>query len=489
MFIIESLNITTKRWLSHALMISILTNASEKVREAHCLINSEIEQNFILQSWIKEHKLLKNHATLKQIQMINDCWILCYDIHQINIELINHKKVRKNWNIEFHAVNMQEYDMILDYLWLNKIDSNICWCKHRWSYWENSIQCAKQIQVNLCKTLKFVELTILAAKKRKETYVALLYQLLSTDDLLQNADCQTARCNALQAKESKILFAIQDFKKVFSEILSDSLNTHDQMKHLIDLMKSKMSCIEFIYKMTWDELAVIQNYLDSALKKKWIRSLSSSAEASVLFVKKSNESFCLCVNYHDLNEITVKNNYSLSLLFETLNRFAHARHFIKIDICNIYHCIQICKSDEWKTTFHTRYDQFEYQMMLFELTNAFATFQFYVNHMLKLFMNICCVIYLNDVLVYFETKEQHWEHVLKILRALLKYWLYVKLSKCTFNHSKVIFLKFVIKWRNIQMKQSYIDVITSWSELKSVKNIFIFLKFARFYWQFIKEFS
>ncbi len=175
-------------------------------------------------------------------------------------------------------------------------------------------------------------------------------------------------------KESKIFFAIQDLKKVFSEILSDSLNMHDQMKHFIDLMKSKMSCIEFIYKMTWDEFIAIQDYLDSMLKKKWIHSSSSSAEASVLFVKKLNESFHLCVNYRDLNEITVKNNYSLSLLSETLNRFAYARHFIKIDICNVYHCIQIRKNDEWKTTFYTCYDQFEYQMMLFKLTNAFTIF-------------------------------------------------------------------------------------------------------------------
>jgi len=91
---------------------------------------------------------------------------------------------------------------------------------------------------------------MLAAKKREETYVALLYQLLSINDLLQNADYQTARCNALQAKESKIFFVIQDLKKVFSEILCDSLNMHDQMKYFIDLMKSKMSCIESIYKMT-----------------------------------------------------------------------------------------------------------------------------------------------------------------------------------------------------------------------------------------------
>ena len=402
-------------------MISVLTNVSEKMREAHCLIDSEVEWNFILQLWVKEHKLLKNHAILKQIQMINDHYILCYDMHQINIKLINHKKVCKSWNIKFHAVNMQEYNMILDYLWLNEINLNICWRKHCWLYWENSAQHAKQIQVNLCKTLKFVELTMLAAKKRKETYVALLYQLLSTDNLSQNADHQTARCNALQVKESKILFAIQDFKKVFSKILSDSLNMHDQMKHLIDLMKSKMFCIKSIYKITWDELAVIWNYLDSMLEKKWIHLSSSFAKAFVLFVKKLNESLCLCMNYCNLNEITVKNNYSLFLLSETLNCFTYAKHFIKINICNVYHCIWIHKNDEWKTTFYTCYDQFKYQMMLFELTNAFAIFQFYVNHMLKSFMNICCVIYLNDVLVYFEMKKQHWKHVCKILYMLLKY--------------------------------------------------------------------
>ena len=90
---------------------------------------------------------------------------------------------------------------------------------------------------------------MLAAKKKRETYIILFYQLLFTDDLSQNADHQTVKCNVLQVKELKILFAIQDFKKVFSEILFNSLNIHDQMKHLIDLMKSKMFCIKFIYKM------------------------------------------------------------------------------------------------------------------------------------------------------------------------------------------------------------------------------------------------
>ena len=119
---------------------------------------------------------------------------------------------------------------------------------------------------------------------------------------------------------------------MFFEALSDNLNTHDQMKHLIELMKRKLSRIDSIYKMSQNELATIRDYLISALKKKWIRSSSNSTEALVLFIKKSDETLRLCVNYRELNKIIIKNKYSLSLLSETLKRFAHAKHFIKINI-------------------------------------------------------------------------------------------------------------------------------------------------------------
>ena len=119
---------------------------------------------------------------------------------------------------------------------------------------------------------------------------------------------------------------------MFFEALSDNLNTHDQMKHFIKLMKKKLSRIDLIYKMSQNEFATIRDYLISALKKKWIRSLSNLIKAFVLFMKKSDKILRLCVNYRELNEIIIKNKYSLSLLFKTLKRFIHARYFIKINI-------------------------------------------------------------------------------------------------------------------------------------------------------------
>ena len=185
----------------------------------------------------------------------------------------------------------------------------------------------------------------------------------------------------------------------------------------------------------------------------------------------------------------MKNKYFLSLLSKILDRFANVWHFIKIDIRNAYYRIRIRKNDEWKTAFRIRYKQFEYQIIFFDLVNASAIFQFYVNDALKSYIDIYCVIYLNDVLIYSNSKEQHWKNVRKILKALLKYRLYVKLKKYIFNRQKVSFLSFVVKQHDIQIKKSRIDVVVEWLESKSVKNILIFLEFARFYRRFVKEFS
>ena len=190
-------------------------------------------------------------------------------------------------------------------------------------------------------------------------------------------------------------------------MLLNNLNTHDQIKHSIDFMKKKTSCIDCVYNMSQDKLVALRNYIANALKKNWIRSFNESTETFVLFVKKSDDSLRLYVNYRKFNEVIIKNKYSLSFFLKMLKQFAKARRFIKIDIHNAYHRIRIRKDDEWKIAFCIRYDQFEYQIMFFDLVNAFITFQLYVNRAFKLYINICCVIYLNDVLIYSKIKKQH----------------------------------------------------------------------------------
>ena len=138
----------------------------------------------------------------------------------------------------------------------------------------------------------------------------------------------------------------------------------------------------------------------------------------ILFILKKDEELQLCVNYRELNQVIIKNRHSLSLISETLNRLSEVKYFIKLNLKNVYHQICIKKGDEWKTVFHTHYSHFEYMIMLFELVNASATFQAYINWVLVRLIDIFCVIYLNNILIYSEILNQHYKHIKKVLERL-----------------------------------------------------------------------
>ena len=149
---------------------------------------------------------------------------------------------------------------------------------------------------------------------------------------------------------------LRNLAQMFFEMLSNNFNTHDQVEHSIDLVNEKTLRIGYVYNMSQDELVALRNYIADALNKNWIRSFNGSIEAPVLFIKKFDDNLRLCVDYRKLNEIIIKNKYSLSLFSEMLKRFVKARTFIKFDIHNAYHRIRIRKSDEWKIAFRIRYD-------------------------------------------------------------------------------------------------------------------------------------
>ena len=134
--------------------------------------------------------------------------------------------------------------------------------------------------------------------------------------------------------------------------------------------------------------------------KKWIKHFISFVNASILFVFKKNENFRLYINCRNLNAMTIKNRHSLFLITKILNRFNDVEKFIKIDLKNAYYKIHIKQNDEWKTTFRTRYEHFEYQIIFFELMNVSTIFQTYINKILRRFVDVICVIYLNDILIY-----------------------------------------------------------------------------------------
>jgi hypothetical protein len=164
---------------------------------------------------------------------------------------------------------------------------------------------------------------------------------------------------------------------------------------------------KFIYKFSENELKILKEYLNKNLEREYIHYFINPAGASILFILKKDGSLRLCVNYRDLNKITIKNRYPLSLVGKTLNRFSGAAVYTKLDLKEVYYKIRIKKEDEWKTAFRIRYGYFKYKMMSFGLANASAIFQAYINRALADLIDVSYVIYLNDIFIYSINRAEH----------------------------------------------------------------------------------
>jgi hypothetical protein len=171
-----------------------------------------------------------------------------------------------------------------------------------------------------------------------------------------------------------------------------------------------------------------------------------------------------------------------------LNQLKSCRFFTKIDLTDVYNRIRIKKNDEWKTTFRIRYEHFEYLMMFFDLANASITFQVYINKIFNELINDFCMIYLNDILIFFKNKKSHVQHIREMLKRLRTNDLFANLEKCFFFKHEIDYFDFIINEIDITMNLNKVNIIMSWSMIKFFKNIQVFLNFVNFYQRFIVRF-
>ena len=294
---------------------------------------------------------------------------------------------------------------------------------------------------------------------------------------------------ALASVEPELPQQYKEFEDVFSEENADSLPPLEGRQHAIELEGDTEPPYSSIYALSEKELGILREYLEASEAKGWIRRSKSPAGAPILFVPKKDGTLRLCVDYRGLNKITVKNRYPLPLIGETLDRLRCAKIFTSLDLRNAYHRIRIRPGDEWKTAFRTRYGHFEYQVMPFGMVNAPATFQAYINEAMVGLVDIVCVVYLDDILIYSEHVDEHVTHVRQVLQRLREYRLYAKLSKCAFSTTKVNFLGFVVSVAGVSMEDSRVQTITEWPTPSSFKEVQMFIGFVNFYRRFIKGFS
>lgn len=275
----------------------------------------------------------------------------------------------------------------------------------------------------------------------------------------------------------------------FSKLESRILPPHRPIDHKIVLKDGAQPPFGKLYGMTREELLALKEWLHDNLSKGFIRASSSPAASPILFVKKSDGSLRLCMDYRALNAVTVKNRYPIPLISETLDRLSKARYFTKLDVISAFNRIRIAKGDEWKTAFRTRYGLFETLVMPFGLTNAPSTFQSYINNTLQEYLDVFCTAYLDDVLIYSNNRKEHRRHVNLVLDKLREAGLQLDIKKCKFEATEVKYLGLIISRRGIEMDPIKIECVKSWKTPSCVKDIQAFLGFANFYRRFIKGFS
>ena len=291
----------------------------------------------------------------------------------------------------------------------------------------------------------------------------------------------------LPTKEVTVPTEYSDFTDVFLEKFANVFSERTRAnEHAIELEEGKQIPYGPIYSLVPVELKTFKTYIKTNLANGFIQASKSPTNALILFVCKLDGSFCLCVDYWGLNNLTIKNWYPLPLIGKFLDRLGQAKHFIQFNLTSAYHWMRIKEGNEWKTAFRTRYGHFEYQVMPFGLSNAPASFQGYINKILAEKLDIFVIVYLDDIFIYTEDPGQaHVDAVRWVLKKLRKNGLFANLKKCRFHKDKDRFLRYVMSAQGVQMEEERINVVNNWSEPKFVRDIQVFLVFPNSYHCFI----
>lgn len=292
-----------------------------------------------------------------------------------------------------------------------------------------------------------------------------------------------------ESKVGQIPPQYAEFANVRLEEHLQILPKHSKHNLAIKLIEGTTPPYQLLYNLSPTELGILRQYIKEYLQRGQIRRSKSLAGALILFVKKKDSTLRLCVDYRSLNKITIKNCRSLPLILESLERLLQANFFTKLDVREAYYRIRIAEGDKQKTAFRTRYSYFEYTVMPFSLTNAPAQFQAYINETLAGLVDVSCIVYLDDILIFSKTEEEHVEHVKEVLQRLREAKLYIKLSKCEQHTQSTKYLGYIISPKGVSVDQDCVKTIQEQPEPRTVRDIRVFIGFMNYYRRFISSFS
>ena len=382
------------------------------------------------------------------------------------------------------VIPLGECDAVFGMDWLVRINPDIDWPKgivkfahddksHRLS----KLTPTKSTNPHSCQILSAQRMKRLLRKNQAETIILAIAHSEHKENRITGQSIETRRLLA-------------EYKDVFPDNLPHKLPPRRDIDHRIELDPTAgPPTHRGIYRMSPAELDELKVQLQELINSGFIQPSKSPYGAPVLFVKKKDGSMRMCIDYRELNRITIKNRYPLPRVEELFDRLRGAKYFSKIDLRSGYHQVRIHPDDIPKTAFRTRYGHFEFLVLPFGLTNAPATFMHLMQSIFSSHLDNFVIVFLDDILIYSRNLADHQKHVRIVLDLLRKNKLYAKESKCEFFKTSVSFLGHVVSGEGISMEQDKVKAITEWPAPTTVPGVRSFLGLAGYYRRFVKNFS
>ena len=318
-----------------------------------------------------------------------------------------------------------------------------------------------------------------------------LISAISASCLLQKC-CKGYLAHVVDTRSSEVRLedvpVVRDFLDVFPDDLP-GLPPEREIDFPIDLVPGTAPISLPPYRMTPVELKELKTQLQELVDRGFIRPSISPWGAPVLFVKKKDDTWRLCIDYRQLNKVTIRKKYPLPRIDDLFDQLQGAKVFSKIDLRSGYHQLRIRESDILKMAFRMRYGHYELLVMSFGLTNAPAAFMDLMNRVFHPYLDRFVIVFIDDILVYSRSELEHERHLGLALQTLRQYQLYAKFSKCEFWLSRVGFIGHVVSADGIYVDPQKVEAVENWAQPTTVTEVRSFLRLAGYYRRFIEGFS
>eukprot|EP00798_Chlamydomonas_sp_ICE-L_P005195 gene5195-biopygen12247 len=291
------------------------------------------------------------------------------------------------------------------------------------------------------------------------------------------------------ANHEKLEVLVHEFADTRPDGLPNGLPPERAVEHAIDEEPGSRPGSKAPYRMSPEDMEVLRTHLAELLEKVFIRPSCSPYGAPVLFVPKKGGGFRMCVDWRQLNKQTIKNRYPLPRIDDLLERLHGSKVWSKIDLTQGYYQVRIKEEDIHKTAFRTRYGLYEFTVLGMGLCNAPATFMRVMNDAFRPYLDRFVLCYLDHLLIFSDSEEEHLEHLRKVFEVLRQQKLYASPKKCEFGRTNIDFLGHTLKPEGISPEQTKINIVKNWPRPKTCHDLRSFLGLANYYRVFIRQYA